>query len=184
MKRLIRYFLRGLLFIVPLAATAYVIVESVRFLDGLIPLDIPGLGILILIAGITVIGALGSVFLTRPIFEFFDSLLKQIPIINILYTSIKDLLSAFVGDKKKFKQAVKVKLNAEGTIYRLGFITQEDLSSLIGETDLVAVYLPHSYNFSGNLVLVPRANIQLIEGVNSADLMKFIVSGGVSSLEE
>jgi uncharacterized membrane protein len=178
-KRILTYFFRGLLFVVPIALTVYVVVLIIQFLDGLIPIPIPGLGILAMIAFITFVGYLASMFLTRPLFDVFDKWVVKVPFINILYTSIKDLMSAFVGDKKKFNIPVLVRLS-EG-MSRLGFITQDNLVH-IGEEALVAIYFPHSYNFSGNLYLVPKSNVRVLHDVKSADVMKFIVSGGVSPL--
>ncbi|MGY6558529.1 MAG: DUF502 domain-containing protein [Nitritalea sp.] len=180
-KRLITFFFRGLLFVVPIALTFYVIVMLLNFLDSIIPSPIPGIGILLMLISITFIGYLAGLFLTRPLFEMFERWVYRIPLVNILYTSIKDLMSAFVGDKKKFNTPVIVKLS-EG-MSRLGFITQNDLS-VLDEEDLVAIYFPHSYNFSGNLYLVPRENVRILRHVKSADVMKFIVSGGVSNLEK
>ncbi|MCH7412637.1 DUF502 domain-containing protein [Belliella sp. R4-6] len=179
-KRFIKYFFRGLLFVVPFALTVYVIVLTINFLDGIIPIPIPGLGILIMLGFITFVGYLASLFITKPLFDLFEKWVFKIPLINIVYTSIKDLMSAFVGDKKKFNIPVIVKLS-EG-MSRLGFITQDNLS-ILEEDHLVAIYFPHSYNFSGNLYLVPRENVRILNNVKSSDVMKFIVSGGVSNLE-
>lgn len=178
-KRILRYFFRGLLFVVPIALTVYVIFLFIQFLDGILPIPVPGLGILIMLGFITMVGYLAGMFITRPLFEEFERWVFKIPLVNILYTSIKDLMSAFVGDKKKFNTPVIVKLSEN--ISRLGFITQDDLT-ILEETDLVAIYFPHSYNFSGNLFLVPRSNVRVLKNVKSADVMKFIVSGGVSQL--
>lgn len=180
-KRFIKYFFRGILFVIPLALTVYIIILTINFLDGIIPISIPGLGILIMIASITFVGYLASLFITKPLFDLFEKWIFKIPLINIVYTSIKDLMSAFVGDKKKFNIPVIVKLSEN--ISRLGFITQDNLSAL-EEKDLVAIYFPHSYNFSGNLYLVPRQNVRILHNVKSSDIMKFIVSGGVSNLEQ
>lgn len=180
-KRIITYFFRGLLFVVPIALTVYVIYLIIQFLDGILPIPIPGLGILIMLAFITFVGFLASIFITKPLFDIFERWVFKIPLINILYTSIKDLMSAFVGDKKKFNIPVIVKLS-EG-MSRLGFITQEDLT-ILEEENLVAIYFPHSYNFSGNLYLVPRDNVRILKNVKSADIMKMIVSGGVSPLHD
>ncbi|WP_009034106.1 DUF502 domain-containing protein [Indibacter alkaliphilus] len=178
-KRFVTYFLRGLLFVVPVALTIYVIILILRFLDGIIPIPIPGLGILIMFSFITFMGFLASIFVTRPLFDIFERWMFKLPLVNILYTSIRDLMSAFVGDKKKFNTPVVVKLS--NNMFRLGFITQDNLS-ILGENGLVAIYFPHSYNFSGNLYLVPKENVRVLEGVKSADVMKFIVSGGVSKI--
>jgi uncharacterized membrane protein len=179
-KKLISYFFRGLLFVVPITLTVYVIVLIINFLDNLISFPIPGIGIIIMISFIIFIGYLASTIFTKPLFDEMEKWLLKIPVISILYTSIKDLMSAFVGDKKKFNVPVIVEFSTN--IYRLGFITQDDLS-LLEEPALVAVYMPHSYNFSGNLYLVPRSKTRVLQNVNSADVMKFIVSGGVSNFQ-
>jgi uncharacterized membrane protein len=178
-KRIIGYFLRGLLFVVPVFLTAYIILLAVQFLDNIIPINVPGLGILIMFFIVTLVGYLTSIFITKSIFDEFEKIVFKIPLVNILYTSIKDLMSAFVGDKKKFSHPIIVKLSEN--IFRLGFMTQDDLS-VLGEDGLVSVYFPHSYNFSGNLCLVPKANVRRLKNVNSTEVMKFIVSGGVSQL--
>lgn len=178
-KRFITYFFRGLLFVVPIALTVYVIAWILKFIDGIIPIPVPGLGILIILGFITFIGFLASIFITKPLFEIFERWVFRIPLINILYTSIKDLMAAFVGDKKKFNTPVLVKLS--DSIFRLGFITQDNLLEVEDKT-LVSIYMPHSYNFSGNLFLVPKENVTILEGLSSTDVMKFIVSGGVSNL--
>lgn len=180
-KRFITYFFRGILFVIPLALTIYIIILTINFLDGIIPIPVPGLGILIMLGFITFVGYLAGLFVTKPLFEIFEKWIFKIPLINIVYTSIKDLMSAFVGDKKKFNIPVIVRLS-EG-MSRLGFITQDNLS-ILEEEDLVAIYFPHSYNFSGNLYLVPRHNVRILNNVKSSDIMKFIVSGGVSNLEQ
>lgn len=181
LKRVFNYFLRGLLFLVPVAITIYIIVVSIQWLDGLIPVKVPGLGLLIIITGITVFGYLGSTLIVKPFFDLLEELLIKLPLVNLIYTSIKDLIEAFVGDKKKFNQAVVITMDENTSLKKLGFITQDNLSHL-GMEDMVAVYCPHSYNFSGNLFVVPRKNVSPIDNVASSDFMKFVVSGGVSGL--
>ncbi|MEQ9442820.1 MAG: DUF502 domain-containing protein [Cyclobacteriaceae bacterium] len=176
------YFFRGLLFVVPVALTIYILVVCIRWLDSLISIPVPGLGLLTIIASITLIGYLASTLLAAPLFHLLEELLTRLPLVNIIYSSLKDLISAFVGDKKKFDRPVLVALSADLAIQKPGFITQSDLSQL-GLIDQVAVYLPHSYNFSGNLFIVPSHCVTPIEA-SSTDIMKFIVSGGVSGLEE
>lgn len=180
-KRALNYFFRGLLFLVPLALTLYILVVSIRWLDGLIPVAVPGLGLVLILVGITLFGYLGSTLLVKPFFDLFEELLIKVPFVNLIYTSIKDLMGAFVGDKKKFNQAVIITMDNDPGLQKLGFITQEDLSN-IGLPDKVAVYCPHSYNFSGNLFIVSRSNVKVVDNISSADFMKFVVSGGVSGL--
>lgn len=192
MKKLVRYFLQGLLYITPLAVTIYVIVVAFFFIDGLLrdlsflqdtqysKYSFPGIGILVILIGVTSIGYIGQRFFSAPIIGFFEGLLDKAPIIKLIYTSVKDLLSAFVGKEKKFDQPVLVKLDKSQSVERLGFITSHDLSSL-GLGDKIAVYMPSSYGMLGELVIVPKDQVTHIQA-NSAEVMKFIVSGGVTRI--
>ncbi|MDH5399515.1 MAG: DUF502 domain-containing protein [Cyclobacteriaceae bacterium] len=179
-QSVLSYFFRGLLFVIPLTLTIYVITIAIQWIDGLLGFTIPGMGLLIILSVITIVGYLGSFFITRPFFEFLERAVEKVPFISLIYTSLKDLVGAFVGDKKKFDKPVIVQLDAYGSVYKMGFITQSNLSEL-GLEDLVSVYLPHSYNFSGNQFLVPRHRVKALD-VNGTQAMKFIVSGGVSGL--
>lgn len=178
-KKLLGYFLKGALLTVPLAATLYVIYKIFEIIDGILPFNIPGLGLLTLIVFLTIVGYAGGYVIGQPIIQYFQHLLDKAPLVKTIYTAIKDLLSAFVGKEKRFDRPVLVKLNKDSNVEKLGFITREDLTSLGIESDKVAVYLPHSYAFSGNLFIVPKENVRPIDA-SSADIMKFIVSGGVS----
>ncbi len=178
-RRLLNYFLRGLLFLVPVALTLYILVVCIQWLDSLIPVNVPGLGLIFILVGVTLFGYLGSTLLIKPFFDFLEELLEKVPFVNLIYTSIKDLIEAFVGDKKKFNQAVVIDL--DDGVQKLGFITQPSLDH-IGLSGKVAVYCPHSYNFSGNLFVVPLEKVKPIHNVASSDFMKFVVSGGVSGL--
>lgn len=188
MNRLVRYFLQGLLLISPLAITVYAIVVSLEFIDGLliqhltnlIGFKIPGLGLVIIVATITIIGMLGSSILFKPVLNYLDKLISQAPLVKVIYTSIKDFMSAFVGKDKKFTEPVLVKVNKDSDLEKLGFITQHDLTNLGIEAGKVAVYLPHSYNFSGNLFIALAANVKPLNAP-STEVMKFIVSAGVTA---
>ncbi|MCR6637945.1 MAG: DUF502 domain-containing protein [Sporocytophaga sp.] len=183
MKKFLRYFLQGLLFVIPLFFTIYVLVVFIRWVDNFVPSlfeteFFPGLGIVIVVSVVTVIGYLGSTLIAKPAFTVFENFLYKLPLINLIYSSTKDVVGAFVGDKKKFSQPVMVKVNKDFDFYRLGFITQTDLN-VINLPDKVAVYFPHSYNISGNLYIVPKERITIIQAPSS-EVMKFVVSGGVS----
>jgi uncharacterized membrane protein len=143
-------------------------------------IDIPGLGIITVFLGISVIGYIFSLTFTRPLITYFERLLRRVPIIKIIYTALKDLTEAFVGDKKRFNKPVMVDFG-DTTIQRMGFVTQRDLSEL-GITDRVAVYCPHSYNFSGNLYFVSADNVHPLD-IDSTSIMKYIVSGGITNIE-
>ncbi|HYG01917.1 MAG TPA: DUF502 domain-containing protein [Chryseosolibacter sp.] len=176
--RIIRYFFSGTLFIVPLVATAYFIFVSFQWLDNRLSLPYPGLGFVIIIAVITLIGYLSTNYIFKAVGSYFDRGMNKIPFVKLIYSTVKDLLGAFVGDKKKFNKPVLVRINKDNDLHQLGFITQSDLSDL-GLQDMVVVYFPHSYAFSGIHYFVPKGSITPLD-ISGPSAMKFIVSGGVS----
>ena len=182
MKKFINYFLQGLLYIVPITVTLYVVYWTFQKIDGILPFQFPGLGLIIIIALITFIGFVGSAIITSPINAFFQRLLKRAPLLQTIYSSVKDLMSTFVGKKKGFSQPVLIKLYENSTIERIGFITNEDLSTLQIKEGKVLVYLPHSYAFSGQLFVVDRNYIIAVDS-SSSEIMKLIISGGVTEIE-
>ncbi len=182
LKRIIRYFFSGTLFIVPLVATAYFIYVSFSWLDKLLNLPYTGLGFAIILFAITGFGYLTTNFAFQTFSNWFDRGMNKIPFVKLIYSSLKDLLNAFVGEKKKFNKPVLVEVNKENKLYQIGFITQDDLSEL-GLKDMVSVYLPHSYAFSGLHYIIPRDRITPLD-VSGPAAMKYIVSGGVSGFDE
>ena len=178
MRRLAGYFLRGLVIIAPLALTVYVCYSIITAIDSWVPIDIPGVGFAITIALITLVGALGSNVLTDTLVGLVDRLLEKLPFVRLLYGTAKDFFEAFVGDKKRFDTAVLVTLYPASEAKALGFMTRKDVE-MFGLRNHVAVYLPHSYAFTGQLVLVPAEHVTLVDA-GSAELMTFIVSGGVT----
>ena len=180
-KTLVKYFLQGLFYVVPIGVTVYLIVWLVVKIDGIINLDIPGLGLIAILIGITLIGFLGSHFFVsylRPL----DRAMEKTPLIKLVYTSMKDLMNAFVGKKKQFKTPVLVKMGEGLEVERMGFITKGDLSEMGISTNKVAVYFPFSYGINGQVMIIPKKNISIIHA-SSSDVMKFIVSGGVTNVE-
>lgn len=184
-KLFLKYFFRGLLYTVPIAITVYIIVQLFIFLDELIPVEfnVPGLGALVLIILITVFGFFGSSIILQPLKSYFNKMLNRVPMLKTVYSSIKDLMSAFVGQKKSFTKPVLVKISKDSNLEKLGFVTATDLKKLGIDESRIAVYLPHSYNFSGNLFIVPATQVTPVKDVKSSDFMKFIVSGGVTDLD-
>jgi uncharacterized membrane protein len=179
MKRLSQYFLQGLLFLVPLVVTIYVIYWVFVRIDGFLNLPVPGLGFIVTLVFITLVGFGASNFLTRNIVHLVDKIFARLPLVKMIYTAIKDLVNAFVGDKKSFNRPVQVVIDRESNLRVIGFATRDSLDS-IGIKDSVAVYLPQSYNFAGNLIIVDREQIIPLSA-NPGEVMKLIVSGGVSS---
>jgi uncharacterized membrane protein len=182
MKKIINYFLQGLLYIVPITVTLYVVVWTFQKIDGILPFQFPGLGLIVIISLITIIGFLGSAVITSPINAFFQNLLKRAPLLKTIYSSVKDLMSTFVGNKKGFSEPVLVKIYENSTIERIGFITNEDVESLNIAKGKVLVYMPHSYAISGQLFVVEKKNVSPIDK-SSAEIMKLIVSGGVAEID-
>ncbi len=189
-KSFINYFLKGLLFLTPVTITIWAILEMFYWIDGLLKgfidrfvgMNIPGLGLLILLLLITFIGLIGSTIIFKPLITYFDRIMARAPLIKIIYTAVKDLVSAFVGQKKRFSEPVLVQLDSASNIEKLGFITNEDLSVIGISNEKVAVYLPHSYAWSGNLIIVSAKYVKPIQA-SSTDVMKFIISAGVTNIE-
>lgn len=177
-RKLLSFFFRGLLFIIPVSLTIYILVVVVQWIDGLLGIPIPGLGLVVVLSSITLLGYLASFFITKPFFLYMEKTITRLPLISLIFTSLKDLIEAFVGDTKKFSKPVMVQLDAEGAIFKLGFITQKDLAKL-ELPGMVSVYLPHSYNFSGNHFVVKKDRVTPFK-LTGSQAMKFIVSGGVS----
>jgi uncharacterized membrane protein len=177
-KQFARYFVRGCLALAPLALTAYIVYLIFTFADDLLPFKIPGLGVIASVLVITFVGFLTSNVIGRGILEAAERFFSRLPLVKIIYAALKDLIGAFVGDRKSFNQPVSVALMPDSNARVLGFITRNDLGNL-ALPQHVAVYLPQSYNFAGNLIVVPRSQVEVLN-VSSRELMTFIVSGGVS----
>ena len=177
MKRLLNYFLKGLLVFVPAALTIFAIIFVFTKLDSLLKLPIPGLGLVITIVVITLVGFLASNFVGNKFFELVDALFIKLPVVKMLYSAIKDVITAFAGEKKSFNKPAIVELTPGGA-KALGFITRDSLEFL-SLSDHVAVYFPQSYNFAGSVLLFPSVRVTPID-IDSSDAMAFVVSGGVS----
>ncbi len=179
LSRLINYFFKGLLISIPLAATIGIIVWLFESIDGILGKGhVPGLGILIILSIILTIGWIGSSYLVKPFIDWFDDWLERTPGIKFLYSSVKDIMEAFVGEKKKFSKPVIVELASEG-IYKVGFITRNDLTN-IGLPGFSGVYFPKSYGFVGDLYFVKIKPLN----ANPTEVFKMIVSGGVTGIED
>ncbi|HEK19512.1 MULTISPECIES: DUF502 domain-containing protein [unclassified Mucilaginibacter] len=192
-RALFNYFIKGLLIVVPLGAAFFLIFWIVSRIDSALnlsseiwvdshgkPLYIPGLGIVTVIVVVLVAGVLVTNVITDPIKRWFARWLNRLPLFKFLYSSIKDLTEAFVGEEKKFNEPVIVEVNEFG-LKKIGFLVQKDLAklNLPGE---VAVYFPYSYSFAGQIVIIASDKVKPLDK-NAADMMKFVISGGVSGLD-
>ncbi|MGR3812321.1 DUF502 domain-containing protein [Jiulongibacter sp. NS-SX5] len=192
LKAFVNYFVRGLLFVAPVGFTILILYSAFDFVDSIFRVSfasgtrnqeivIPGLGFLLVIGITSLIGFVFSQLLPNTIQIWIENKIKNLPLVKIFYSAFKDLISAFIGDKKKFKTPVLVTLNKENNIRKLGFLTQESFDE-IGEDDSVAVYCPHSYAFSGDMFILPKESVKPVN-ISAAEAMKLIVSGGVSMSE-
>ncbi|GAA4372325.1 DUF502 domain-containing protein [Hymenobacter koreensis] len=179
MKKIIGYFLRGLLILAPVTITLYLLLGVFNWLNDIFDIEgYPGLGLAVVIGLLTLMGYIGTQ--VRPFIVLGERILNRLPVVNIIYSSIKDIFDALLGEEQKFNAPVLVKVFAGTECYKLGFVTQESMEG-INRTDLTAVYFPDSYNFSGELLLVPKDSVIHID-LPSSQVMKFVVSGGVARL--
>jgi uncharacterized membrane protein len=200
-KKLLRYFLQGLLTLAPIIITIWAVTAMFNLIDGLlpnllykffphligtdsdgIPRRIPGLGFIVVILLVLLVGYISSSFLVKSLLDLFGRALERAPGIKIIYTTVKDFFEAFAGDKKKFNKPVLVNVS-DGEAWQIGFITQPHATEF-GLQDYIAVYIPFSYSIAGQLFFVPSHKIKMVDNVSSTDAMKFVISGGVTHIDE
>lgn len=199
-KRLLQYFFQGVIIIAPIGITLYVVIWLFNIIDNILPdllrslfpklmtepngslRTIPGVGFLLVIILVSLIGWVSSSFIVSRIVDVLDKVLEQTPGIKYIYSSVKDFLEAFGGNRRKFDKPVLVSVDAADT-WRIGFITQNDLSKF-ELSEHVSVYVPLSYAITGVVYFVPKSKVRIIKNMNSAEAMKFVISGGVTNLEE
>lgn len=199
-RRLLQYFFQGLVVLAPIGITAYAVLWLFRTVDNILPnilhelfpttwstdatgslRRIPGLGFLVVLFIVLFVGWLSSFFFISRLVHVFDKVLQNTPGIKFIYSSVKDFLEGFAGNKKKFDKPVLVNVDAPD-VWRIGFITHEDAThfELI---DHAVVYVPHSYAISGITYLVPKERIRPLKNTSPADAMKFVVSGGITEVD-
>jgi uncharacterized membrane protein len=201
LRVLLQYFLQGLLVIAPLGITLWVVISLFSFIDGILPnlihtvfptliprnadgslKEIPGLGFVVVIVFVLTVGWLSSLFVFNKILGLFDDLLEKTPGIKFIYTSVKDFLKAFAGNKKKFNKPVLVCVD-DNDVWRIGFITQKEMADF-GMPGYVTVYVPLAYAVTGTTYIIPKTRIKQLEQISAADAMKFAVTGGVTEVHE
>ncbi len=193
-KKLLQYFLQGLLILAPVTITIYFIWITVSTIDSWIPLftytDPQGLvhvrnygiGFVLIIGLLVTIGYFSSFFIAGRFVSFFDKLLEKTPGIKHIYGTTRDFFEAFAGDKKKFTKHVLANVD-DNDVWRFGFITREDMQDF-GLTDYVTVYIPMAYSVAGNVYVIPKKRVKMIDHISAAQTMKFTVSGGVTDIDE
>ena len=179
-KRLLNYFIQGLLYTAPIAITVYAVFALLRTLDQIIPVDYPGVGLLALLILITLVGFLGEYALKLRIVKLVDRMLEGLPLVKLIYTSVKDVMKSLTGKKKGFQQPVLLRLSLNEQVRRVGFVTDEALRDLgTPNDDLITVYVPHSLAISGQVFVVPKTYVEPLNA-KAADVMKYIIAGGVT----
>ena len=200
-RRLLNYFFQGLIILAPIVITGWTVMALFNLIDDILPNllqvlapdlvkmgadgapeKVPGLGFLVVLMVVFVVGYISSTVLVSRLVDLFDSILEKTPGIKLIYTTVKDFMEAFAGNKRKFNRAVLVAIDGPD-IWRIGFITQEDLHNF-GLEHHVSVYVPNSYAFAGVLYLVSKEKVRKIDKVNAAEAMKFVISGGVTEMNE
>ncbi|WP_163831591.1 DUF502 domain-containing protein [Spartinivicinus ruber] len=176
-QRLIGSFLKGAAIVLPIVLSFYLIIAASRWIDGLVGLQTPGLGLLVVVVGMTLVGAFTSHRLGHKIVSWFQELLNRIPILKMLHGAISDVFAAVVGNKTNFNQPVLVSLGIDKSVKLLGFMSE----MAVGLEDMeehVSVYLPQSFNIAGNLLLVPKSQVTLVD-MDPGKFMTLILSGGI-----
>ncbi|HMP92000.1 MAG TPA: DUF502 domain-containing protein [Phnomibacter sp.] len=193
-KRLLQYFLQGLLVLAPVSITLYLIYQIFHWLDQLVPIYInlsgnpdkpfylPGIGFLLVLAGIIAVGYISSFFVVGRILSVFDHWLERTPGVKIIYSFVKDFSEAFAGKKRKFQKTVLVSIY-QPDVFQIGFITNEDLVHF-GLQEHITVYVPNSYGVMGTLFMVKPERIKLLPEVSAPEALKFAISGGVVEVED
>lgn len=201
LRKLLQYFFQGLIVLAPIGITIWVVLGLFNFVDDILPNivhgvapvflpkdaagnqnKIPGLGFVVVVAFVLFVGWISSLFVVGRLVALLDTVLEKTPGIKFIYSSVKDFLEAFAGNKKKFDKPVLVNIDAPD-VWRIGFITQQS-SFHFGMSEHVTVYVPHSYAISGITYIVPRERIRLLNNISAADAMKYTVSGGVTDVHE
>ncbi len=200
-RKLFQYFLQGLIILAPIGITIWAVTALFNFVDNILPdligkvfphllgtdpqgnpRNIPGLGFVLVVVIVIVVGYISSSFIVGRLVALLDKVLERVPGIKLIYSTVKDFFEAFAGNKRKFNKPALINIGAPD-VWRIGFITQQDVSDF-GLHEHVAVYVPKSYAFTGDLYFVKRERVRVLPEVSSGDAMKFAISGGVSDLED
>lgn len=183
-KKIVGYFIQGIIILAPIGITAYVLYWLFDKVDNILRpyVNIPGLGFVIIVVFIILVGWVSSNFLMGSAINFFDHLIERTPGVKFIYSSTKDFFEAFAGNKKKFNTSVLANVFSED-VWIIGFLTDEEMEKFDMGADKVAVYVPQAYNFAGQLYILPRNRVRKIGGITSGEAMKYAVTGGVVDLD-
>lgn len=190
-RRLGSIFLTGLIVLLPVTVTVvflwWLLTSAEAFFGELIAPLLgdwyrPGMGMLLGLALVFAVGLLAQLWFVRQFLGWGDALLERIPLIKTIYGGVRDILELFQSDpNKRFRKVVRVRF-PHTEMYLIGFVTREDFDGLpagIAGPDMVAVYLPMSYNIGGYTLIMPRAQLEPLD-MSFEDAMRFAVTAGLS----
>lgn len=185
LKKIFNYFIQGIIILAPIGITAYLLYWLFDKVDGILRpyINIPGVGFIIIIVFVILVGWVSSNYLMGGLIEFFDHWLEKTPGIKFIYSSVKDFFEAFAGDKRKFNKSVLINVFADD-VWIVGFVTDEEMEKFELGSSTIAVYVPQSYNFAGQLYILPRSRVKPIEAITPGEAMKYAVTGGVVALDD
>ncbi len=190
------YFFTGLLVILPIFITGYVILFLIRIMDAILkfipvkylpdtylPFHIPGLGLIFVVILVFAAGLLARNIVGRKIVHLGENIVERIPLVRILYAGVKQLLETiFLQKTDAFKRVALVEYPRRGT-YVIGFITGESKGEVQDKTDknMINVFIPTTPNpTSGFYMLVPDDELVVLD-MSVEDAFKLIISGGIVS---
>ena len=190
--RLRNYFLAGAVVLIPIAITLYLTLFFIKISANLLPkeinpnnylpIDIPGIEILISVILIIFIGWLSLSFLGKKIIELINNLLKKIPILRTIYSAIGQMTDSFRNQEGNQKSVVLVEYPRKGS-WAVGFATKENRGEIKNKTnkELINVFVPTTPNpTSGFLLMFPKEDLIYLN-MSFEEASKFIVSAGTSN---
>lgn len=188
-KNFISHCVQGLIVVAPIVITVFVFYKLFDFVRSTNPFPTivnTYLDPLIILVGIIIfiylIGLLSASLLFTPVYMRLEKGVERVPLIRVVYSGVKDLFSAFIGNQRKFNRPVLVTVDKANDIKQIGFVTQTDLSNMSIQKDLISVYLPFSYGLNGKLIIIHKDNVQPLDA-SATEVMKFIISGGVTHVD-
>ena len=192
--RIRNYFFAGAVVLIPFGITIYLTIIFIKISSKIIPkelnpnhylpVDIPGIEILIAVIFVTIIGWLSLSFLGKKILDILNNLLKKIPILRTIYSAIGQMTESFTKTDNSEKSVVLLEYPRKG-IWVVGFATKENkgiINDKVAE-DLVNVFVPTTPNpTSGFLLMLPKKDLIYLD-VSFEQASKFIVSAGTTNID-
>lgn len=168
MKILSQYFFRGLLAILPLGLTVYVLYLLVAWTEALAmtlirpfvgDVYLPGMGIVLGVAMILGVGFLMSGGVTSRLLSWVELPFTNLPVVKSIYSSLKNFADFFAPHEEDAQQVVVLRIPGQA-LSMVGLVTRRSLRGLpagLAQEEQVAVYLPMGYMIGGYTVFVPRS---------------------------